>query len=63
MESRSTADTVCFPATNAAKADYGEIPELKERYAALQAAIRNNKKKDAGTRWWRFVWQRSVGPT
>jgi hypothetical protein len=29
------------------KADYGEIPELKERYAALQAAIRSNKKKDA----------------
>ena len=29
------------------KADYGEIPELKERYAALMAAIRSNKKRDA----------------
>lgn len=29
------------------KADYGEIPELKERYAAIQTAIRANKIKDA----------------
>lgn len=29
------------------KADYGEIPELKERYAAVQAAIKGNKIKDA----------------
>ena len=29
------------------KADYGEIPELKERYAALQSAIRAGKVKDA----------------
>jgi hypothetical protein len=29
------------------KADYGEIPELKERIAAIQAAIRSNSEKDA----------------
>jgi hypothetical protein len=29
------------------KSDYGEIPELKERYAAIQSAIKGNKKKDA----------------
>jgi hypothetical protein len=29
------------------KADYGEIPALKEKYAQLQAAIRANKQKDA----------------
>lgn len=29
------------------KADYGEIPELKDRYAALQQAIKSNRKKDA----------------
>lgn len=29
------------------KADYGEIPALKEKYAALQAAIRAGKQKDA----------------
>ena len=29
------------------KSDYGEIPELKERYAALQSAIKSNKEKDA----------------
>lgn len=29
------------------KADYGEIPALKEKYAALQEAIRANKQKDA----------------
>jgi hypothetical protein len=29
------------------KSDYGEIPELKERYAALNAAIRGGKSKDA----------------
>src|SRR3972149_4572237 len=29
------------------KSDYGEIPELKERYAAIQSAIRSNKEKDA----------------
>jgi hypothetical protein len=29
------------------KADFGEIPDLKERYAALQAAIRSNIKKRA----------------
>lgn len=29
------------------KSDYGEIPELKERYAAIQLAIRRNKIKDA----------------
>jgi hypothetical protein len=31
----------------AEKSDYGEIPELKERYAALQSAIRGGKLKDA----------------
>ena len=29
------------------KADYGEIPELNERYAAVQVAIKGNKIKDA----------------
>jgi hypothetical protein len=29
------------------KPDYGEIPELKERYAAIQSAIKSNKEKDA----------------
>jgi hypothetical protein len=29
------------------KSDYGEIPELKEKYAAFQAAIKANKMKDA----------------
>jgi hypothetical protein len=29
------------------KSDYGEIPELKERYAAFQSAIRGNKREDA----------------
>jgi hypothetical protein len=29
------------------KSDFGEIPELKERYAAVQAAIRAGKSKDA----------------
>ncbi len=29
------------------KSDYGEIPELKERYAAIQSAIKSNKEKDA----------------
>jgi len=29
------------------KSDYGEIPELKERYAAIQSAIRGNKMQDA----------------
>lgn len=29
------------------KADFGEIPELKERYAAILSAIRSNKEKDA----------------
>ncbi len=29
------------------KPDFGEIPELKERYAAVQRAIRENKAKDA----------------
>lgn len=29
------------------KSDYGEIPELKERYAAIQSAIKGNKMKDA----------------
>jgi hypothetical protein len=29
------------------KADFGEIPELKEKYAALQTAIRAGKKKEA----------------
>lgn len=29
------------------KADFGEIPELRERYAALQAAIKANKRNDA----------------
>ena len=29
------------------KADYGEIPELKEKYDALMAAIRANKQADA----------------
>jgi len=29
------------------KADYGEIPELKERFAAIQAAIRANDPKGA----------------
>ena len=29
------------------KSDYGEIPELKERYAAVQSAIKSNKEKDA----------------
>jgi len=29
------------------KADYGEIPELKEKYAAVQTAIKANKIKDA----------------
>lgn len=31
----------------AQKADFGEIPELKEKYATLQAAIRANKAADA----------------
>lgn len=31
----------------AQKADFGEIPELKEKYAALQAAIRANKIAEA----------------
>jgi hypothetical protein len=30
------------------KADFGEIPDLKERYGALQAAIRSNDLKRAG---------------
>jgi hypothetical protein len=30
------------------KADFGEIPDLKERYAALQAAIRSNNIQRAG---------------
>jgi hypothetical protein len=29
------------------KSDYGEIPELKERYAAIQLAIKDGKIKDA----------------
>lgn len=29
------------------KADYGEIPELKERYGAVHAAIKSGKEKDA----------------
>lgn len=29
------------------KADFGEIPELKERYAALQSAIKSNDRKAA----------------
>ena len=29
------------------KSDYGEIPELKEKYAAIQAAIKSGKEKDA----------------
>lgn len=29
------------------KADYGEIPELKERYAAISGAIRSGKERDA----------------
>ena len=29
------------------KSDYGEIPELRDRYAAIQAAIRSGKQKDA----------------
>jgi hypothetical protein len=29
------------------KSDYGEIPELKERYDAIQSAIKLNKEKDA----------------
>lgn len=29
------------------KSDYGEIPELKDRFAAFLAAIRSNKEKDA----------------
>jgi hypothetical protein len=29
------------------KSDYGEIPELRERYAAIQAAIRSGKQRDA----------------
>lgn len=29
------------------KTDYGEIPELKERYAAIQSAIKSGKEKDA----------------
>ncbi len=29
------------------KSDYGEIPELKERYAAIQSAIKSDKEKDA----------------
>ncbi|MFC1516253.1 hypothetical protein ACFL7E_05780 [Thermodesulfobacteriota bacterium] len=29
------------------KSDYGEIPELKERYAAIQSAIKGNKMMDA----------------
>jgi hypothetical protein len=29
------------------KSDYGDIPELKERYAAIQLAIKSNKEKDA----------------
>jgi len=29
------------------KADFGEIPELKEKYGAVQAAIRANKAKEA----------------
>jgi hypothetical protein len=28
------------------KSDYGEIPELKERYAAILSAIKSNKEKD-----------------
>jgi hypothetical protein len=29
------------------KPDYGEIPELKERYAAIQTALKANRQKDA----------------
>jgi len=29
------------------KSDYGEIPELKEKYAAIQSAIKGGKNKDA----------------
>ena len=29
------------------KSDYGEIPELKEKYSKFQSAIRGNKQKDA----------------
>ncbi len=29
------------------KADYGEIPELKERYAAIQSAIKSDQQKNA----------------
>jgi len=29
------------------KSDYGEIPELKERFSAIQSAIKANKEKDA----------------
>ena len=29
------------------KADFGEIPELKEKYAAFQVALKANKRKDA----------------
>jgi len=29
------------------KSDYGEIPEIKEKYSAFQSAIRGNKKEDA----------------
>jgi len=32
---------------NDEKSDYAEIPELRERYEAIRAAIRNNKKADA----------------
>jgi hypothetical protein len=33
--------------STAQKADFGEIPELREKYAAFQAAIRANKTKEA----------------
>jgi hypothetical protein len=33
--------------STAEKSDYGEIPELKERYAAIQSAIKGGKMKDA----------------
>jgi hypothetical protein len=29
------------------KSDYGEIPELKDRYTAIQSAIKENKAKEA----------------
>ena len=45
--SRSAA-TACSPFDGRQqKADFGEIPELKEKYATLQAAIRANKAADA----------------